>query len=74
VNRSSIFKLNDRGWKQIEDGTAVHRDQRIDNLLSESPAIEYTSELPDGVYGGSWKNEDGLSIPGITSADIWNIL
>jgi hypothetical protein len=61
------FKLNDRGWTQIEDGVVVRREQRIDNLLSESPAIEYTSELADRVYGGSCKEE------GITDQDIWGL-
>jgi hypothetical protein len=61
------FKLNDRGWTQIEDGVVVRREQRIDNLLSESPAIEYTSELADRVYGGSCKEE------GIKDQDIWGL-
>ena len=67
------FKLNGRGWKQIEDGVAVHRDQRIDNLLNESPAIEYTSELPDGVYGGSWKEEGTNINEALTDQDIWGL-
>lgn len=69
------YKLNDRGWTQIEDGTAIRREQRIDNLLNEAAAIEYTSELPDGVYGGSWKDEKfiGGRLPGITNDDLWGI-
>lgn len=70
------YKLNDRGWTQIEDATAIRREQRIDSLLNESPTIEYTSELPNGVYGGSWKDEkfiEGGRLPGITDQDIWGL-
>ena len=52
------YKFIERGWKQIEmDDTAVARDQRIENLLSDKPAIDYISELPNGVYCVSWKEE-----------------
>jgi len=60
-------KFLERGWTRIQDGTAVHRDQRIDAILGESPPIEFTSELPDGMYGGSWKKENA-------SDDIWTII
>jgi hypothetical protein len=63
------YKFLERGWTRIEDGTAVHRDQRIEAILNEKDPIEYTSELPDGVYGGSWRSKDG-----ITNDDIWRLL
>jgi hypothetical protein len=54
------FKLQDRGWTLIESGTAIARDQRIEAILSERAPIEYASELPEGIYGGSWTVESGL--------------
>ena len=67
-NRSDMrtYKFIQRGWKQIEmDDTAVARDQRIESILSDKPPIDYISELPKGVYGGSWKKEkdDDLFLP-----------
>ena len=56
-NRSDMrqYKFTERGWKQIEmDDTSVARDQRIQNILSDKPAIEFVSELPSGIYGGSF--------------------
>ena len=51
------YKFIERGWKQIEmDDTAVARDQRIENLLSDKPPIDFVSELPNGIYGGSYKD------------------
>jgi hypothetical protein len=55
------YKFISRGWKKIEmNDTAVARDQRIESLLSDKPAIEFISELLDGVYGGSDTYEDTL--------------
>lgn len=52
------YKFIERGWRKIDmNDTAVARDQRIENLLSDKPPIDYISELPNGVYGGSWKEE-----------------
>ena len=52
------YKLLERGWTKIEsDDTAIARDQRIESILSDKPPIDYISELPKGVYGGSWKKE-----------------
>ena len=62
-NRSAMrsYKFISRGWKQIEmNDTAVARDQRIENLLSDKPPIDFVSELPNGVYGGSYTNSDLL--------------
>lgn len=54
------YKFIERGWKQIEmDDTAVARDQRIQNILSDKPAIEFVSELPSGIYGGSYIDISG---------------
>lgn len=62
--RSSMrsYKFLERGWRKIEmDDTAVARDQRIENLLGDKPPIDFISELPNGVYGGSFtKYEDTL--------------
>ena len=58
-NRSDMrqYKFTERGWKQIEmDDTSVARDQRIQNILSDKPAIEFVSELPSGIYGGSYRD------------------
>lgn len=60
------YKLLGRGWTKIEsDDTAIARDQRIESILSDKPPIDYISELPKGVYGGSWKKEkdDDLFLP-----------
>jgi hypothetical protein len=55
------YKFISRGWKQIEmDDTAVARDQRIENLLSDKPPIDFISELPNGVYGGSYNSRSFL--------------
>jgi len=57
--RSSLrrYKFIERGWREIEmNDAAVARDQRIDNLLGDKPAIEFVSELPKGVYSGSFKD------------------
>lgn len=52
------WKLLERGWTKIErDNTAISRDQRIESILSDKPPIDYISELPKGVYDGSWKKE-----------------
>ena len=52
------YKFIERGWRKIDmNDTAVARDQRIENLLSDKPPIDFVSELPNGVYGGSWKEE-----------------
>jgi hypothetical protein len=62
-NRSNMrsYKFISRGWKQIEmDDTAVARDQRIENLLSDKPPIDFVSELPNGVYGGSYNSRSFL--------------
>jgi hypothetical protein len=62
-NRSDMrsYKFISRGWKQIKmNDTAVARDQRIENLLSDKPPIDYISELPKGVYGGSYTDLDFL--------------
>ena len=62
-NRSAMrsYKFIERGWKKIEmNDTAVARDQRIENLLSDKPPIDFVSELPNGVYGGSYTNSDLL--------------
>jgi hypothetical protein len=62
-NRSNMrsYKFISRGWKQIEmDDTAVARDQRIENLLSDKPPIDFISELPKGVYGGSYNSRSFL--------------
>jgi hypothetical protein len=62
-NRSNMrsYKFISRGWKQIEmDDTAVARDQRIENLLSDKPPIDFISELPNGVYGGSYNSRSFL--------------
>jgi hypothetical protein len=59
--RSSLrrYKFIERGWREIEmNDTSVARDQRIDNLLGDKPAIEFVSELPKGVYGGSFKDNE----------------
>lgn len=49
-------KLEQRGWKRIKsDDIAFARDQRIENLLSDKPSIDFVSELPNGIYGGSYK-------------------
>jgi hypothetical protein len=59
--RSSLrrYKFIERGWREIEmNDTAFARDQRIDNLLGDKPAIEFVSELPNGVYGGSFKDNE----------------
>lgn len=61
-NRSDMrsYKFISRGWKQIEMyDTAVARDQRIQNILSDKPAIEFVSELPSGIYGGSYIDISG---------------
>jgi hypothetical protein len=61
--RSSLrrYKFIERGWREIEvNDTAVARDQRIENLLSDKPPIDYISELPKGAYGGSYTNSDLL--------------
>ena len=60
------YKLLGRGWTKIEsDDTSIARDQRIESILSDKPPIDYISELPKGVYGGSWKKEkdDDLFLP-----------
>jgi hypothetical protein len=55
------YKFIERGWREIEvNDTAVARDQRIENLLSDKPAIDFISELPKGVYGGSYADSDLL--------------
>jgi hypothetical protein len=56
------YKFLERGWRKIEMyDTAVARDQRIENLLGDKPPIDFISELPNGVYGGSFtKYEDTL--------------
>ena len=62
-NRSAMrsYKFIERGWKKIEmNDTAVARDQRIENLLSDKPPIDFVSELPNGVYGGSYTDSDLL--------------
>lgn len=52
------WKLLERGWTKIEsDDTAIVRDQRIESILSDKPPIDYISELPKGVYGGSYKSK-----------------
>lgn len=59
IQRSSLrrYKFIERGWREIEmNDAAVARDQRIDNLLGDKPAIEFVSELPKGVYSGSFKD------------------
>lgn len=60
--RSSLrrYKFIERGWREIEiNDAAIARDQRIENLLGNKPAIEFVSELPKGVYdGGSFKESD----------------
>ena len=59
--RSSMrsYKFIERGWRKIEMvDTAVARDQRIENLLSNKPPIDFISELPSGVYGGSFTKYD----------------
>jgi hypothetical protein len=49
------YKFLERGWRKIEmDDTAVARDQRIENLLGNKPPIDFISELPKAVYGGSY--------------------
>ena len=61
-NRSDMrrYKFIEKGWKQIEmDDTAVARDQRIQNILSDKPAIEFVSELTSGIYGGSYIDISG---------------
>lgn len=61
-NRSEMrsYKFISRGWKQIEmNDTAVARDQRIESLLSDKPAIEFVSELTEGIYGGSYIDISG---------------
>jgi hypothetical protein len=63
--RSSLrrYKFIERGWREIEmNDTAVARDQRIDNLLGDKPAIEFVSELPKGVYSGSFKDNNGFDL------------
>ena len=60
-------KLIERGWNEIETSDAIARDQRIDALLSEKPPIEYKSELPEGIYGGSWGKETGIE------DDLWDL-
>jgi hypothetical protein len=63
--RSSLrrYKFIERGWREIEmNDAAVARDQRIDNLLGDKPAIEFVSELPKGVYGGSFKDNNGFDL------------
>jgi hypothetical protein len=53
------YKFIERGWRKIEMvDTAVARDQRIENLLSNKPPIDFISELPSGVYGGSFTKYD----------------
>jgi hypothetical protein len=62
-NRSDMrsYKFISRGWKQIKmNDTAVARDQRIENLLSDKPPIDFVSELPNGIYGGSYTDSDLL--------------
>jgi hypothetical protein len=62
-NRSNMrsYKFISRGWKQIEmDDTAVARDQRIENLLGDKPPIDFISELPNGIYGGSYNSRSFL--------------
>lgn len=60
-------KLITRGWQLIESSDAIARDQRIDALLSDSQPIEYTSELPEGTYGGSWSKETKIE------DDLWDL-
>lgn len=63
--RSSLrrYKFIERGWREIEmNDAAVARDQRIDNLLGDKPAIEFVSELPKGVYSGSFKDNNGFDL------------
>ena len=60
------YKLEERGWKRIKsDDTAIVRDQRIESILGDNPPIDYVSELPKGVYGGSFTKK------GITDDDLW---
>jgi hypothetical protein len=55
------YKFIQRGWIKIDmNDRAVARDQRIGNLLSDKPPIDYISELPKGVYGGSYTDLDFL--------------
>ncbi len=65
IQRSSLrrYKFIERGWREIEmNDAAVARDQRIDNLLGDKPAIEFVSELPKGVYSGSFKDNNGFDL------------
>jgi hypothetical protein len=65
IQRSSLrrYKFIERGWREIEmNDTAVARDQRIDNLLGDKPAIDFISELPKGVYSGSFKDNNGFDL------------
>jgi len=55
------WKLTDRGWTKIDsDNISIMREQRIENILSDKPEIDYVSELPKGVYGGSNQNLNDL--------------
>lgn len=55
------FKFLERGWTLIENNTLQHRDQRIDAILGNKPDIDFKSELPKGIYGGSWYKETNES-------------
>lgn len=60
------YKLEQRGWKRIRSNdTSIVRDQRIESILGDNAPIDYVSELPKGVYGGSFTKK--------VNDDLWGL-